>query len=136
MNLTSLRPELQVAVEAAQEKHAEHITVLNLRGTGAFAEYFLLCSGESQPQLRAIGEAIEERLDRAGCHLSHREGKSSAEWFLLDYGSFIVHIFSSRAREYYDLERLWRNAERIDIADDAPPRHLSGSAPQHPSAPE
>jgi ribosome-associated protein len=136
VNSTSLRPELQLAIEAAQEKHAERITVLNLRGTGAFAEYFLLCSGESQPQLRAIGEAIEERLDRAGCHVSHREGKSSAEWFLLDYGSFIVHIFSARAREYYDLERLWRNAERIDIADDAASRPSASAAAQSGPSPD
>jgi ribosome-associated protein len=77
----------------------------------------LLCSGRSQPQIKAIAEAVEERLDRVGMHLVHREGKSNAEWVLLDYGSLVVHIFSERAREYYDLERLWRNAERIDFPD-------------------
>ena len=118
MNLSSLRPEIRLAVEAAQDKHAEGLTVLKLPGTGAFAEYFLLCSGQSQPQLRAIGEAVEERLERAGYKFSHREGKAgSAEWLLLDYGSFIVHIFSERAREYYDLERLWRHAERLDLGE-------------------
>jgi ribosome-associated protein len=116
-NFSSLRPEVRLAVEAAQEKHAADITVLNLRGTGAFAEYFLICCGQSQPQLRAIGEAVEERLEHHGRRLSHREGKPGAEWLLLDYGNFIVHIFSERAREYYNLERLWRNAERLDIAD-------------------
>ena len=75
----------------------------------------MLCSGRSQPQIKAIAEAIEERLDREGIHLAHREGKTNAEWVLLDYASFVVHIFSERAREYYDLERLWRNAERIDF---------------------
>jgi ribosome-associated protein len=118
----SLRPEIRLAVEAAQEKQAVDITVLNLSGAGAFAEYFLLCSGQSQPQIRTIGQAIEERLDREGLHLTHREGKMSAEWLLLDYGYFVAHIFSERAREYYDLERLWRNAERIDFhAPDRPP---------------
>ena len=122
MNLSSLRPEIRLAVEAAQEKHAEGLTVLKLPGTGAFAEYFLLCSGQSQPQLRAIGEAVEERLERAGRKLSHREGKAgSAEWLLLDYGNFIVHIFTERAREYYDLERLWRNAERLDLDESSRP---------------
>jgi ribosome-associated protein len=109
----SFRPEIHWAVEAAQEKHAVDITVLKLPGTGAFAEYFLLCSGESSPQLQAIREAIEERLDRHGVHLAHREGKPGAEWVLLDYGFFVVHIFSQRARAYYDLERLWRTAERV-----------------------
>lgn len=129
MNLETLRPEIRWAVEAAQEKQAVDVTVLKLAGTVAFAEYFLLCSGSSQPQIKAIGEAIEERLDREGVRLAHREGKSGSEWFLLDYGDFIVHIFSERARQYYDLERLWRNAERFDIA--AP-----GRPPEHHAEPE
>ena len=115
MTPNSLRPEVRWAVEAAQDKQAVDITVLNLSGAGAFAEYFLLCSGSSHPQVRAIGEAIEERLGREGIHLAHREGKSSAEWVLLDYGYFVAHIFSERAREYYDLERLWRTAERFEF---------------------
>jgi ribosome-associated protein len=115
VNLETLRVEIRWAVEAAQDKQAVDVTVLKLAGTTAFAEYFLLCSGSSQPQIKAIGEAIEERLDRERVHLAHREGKSGSEWVLLDYGDFIVHIFSERARQYYDLERLWRNAERFDI---------------------
>ena len=113
MTLNNLRPEIQSAVEAAQDKQAVDITVLNLSGAGAFAEYFLLCSGQSQPQIQAIGEAPEEKLHRQGRRVAHREGKSSAEWVLLDYGDFVVHIFSERARQYYDLERLWRSAERM-----------------------
>jgi ribosome-associated protein len=126
VNLSSFAPEIRVAIEAAQEKHAGEITVLNLVGTGAFAEYFLVCSGDSTTQLRAIADGIEEQLDRRGRHLSHREGKQGAEWLLLDYGYFIVHIFSERAREYYDLERLWRNAQRLDIQESGPPRASSG----------
>jgi ribosome-associated protein len=110
-----LRSEILWAVEAAQDKQAVDITVLHLAGTGAFADYFLLCSGQSQPQIDAIGEAIEEQLARRGVRPAHREGKSGAEWVLLDYGGFVVHIFSERAREYYDLERLWRTAERTDF---------------------
>jgi ribosome-associated protein len=119
VTLNNLRPEIQSAVEAAQDKQAVDIAVLNLSGAGAFAEYFLLCSGQSQPQIQAIGEAIEEKLHRRGRRVAHREGKSSAEWVLLDYGDFVVHIFSERARQYYDLERLWRSAERITFP--APP---------------
>ena len=116
-DLSTFSPEIRLAVEAAQDKQAGHITVLDLQGTGAFAEYFVVCSGESTPQLRAIADAIEESLDRSGRHISHREGRSGAEWLLLDYGDFIVHIFSERAREYYDLERLWRNANRVDLTE-------------------
>ena len=120
MTPNSLRPEIQSAVEAAQDKQAVDITVLNLSGAGAFAEYFLLCSGQSQPQIQAIGEAIEEKLHRQGRRVAHREGKSSSEWVLLDYGDFVVHIFSERARQYYDLERLWRSAERITFPAPSP----------------
>lgn len=128
MTPNTLRPEIYWAVEAAQDKQAVDITVLPLAGTGAFADYFLLCSGQSQPQIHAIGEAIEERLARRGVRPAHREGKSGAEWVLLDYGGFVVHIFSERARQYYDLERLWRTAERVDFP--APSR----PAPDRPSA--
>jgi ribosome-associated protein len=113
VTLDNFRPEIRWAVEAAQEKQALDITVLRL--TGAFAEYFLLCSGQSTPQLQAISDAIEERLGRQRVRLAHREGKVGAEWVLLDYGGFVVHIFSDRARQYYDLERLWRTAERVDF---------------------
>ena len=116
MNLETLRPEIRWAVEAAQDKQALDITVLKLSGSVAFAEYFLLCSGDSPPQIRAISEAIEEQLGRHGVRVTHREGKVGAEWVLLDYGGFIVHIFSPRAREYYDLERLWRSAERFNFS--------------------
>jgi ribosome-associated protein len=113
VTLDNFRPEIRWAVEAAQEKQAVDVTVLKL--TGAFAEYFLLCSGQSAPQLQAISDAIEERLGRQRVRLAHREGKIGAEWVLLDYGGFVVHIFSDRARQYYALERLWRTAERVDF---------------------
>ena len=113
MTQSNLRAEIVWAVEAAQEKHAVDITVLRL--AEAFAEYFMLCSGQSTPQLQAISEAVEESLEKRQIRLKHREGKPGAEWVLLDYGSFIVHIFSERARHYYDLERLWRDAERVDF---------------------
>ncbi|MFZ3215911.1 MAG: ribosome silencing factor [Candidatus Acidiferrales bacterium] len=121
MTPNTLDSEILLAVEAAQEKQALDVSVLNLSGAGAFADYFLLCSGSSQPQIQAIGEAIEERLHRHGRRVAHREGKSSAEWVLLDYGFFVVHIFSERARQYYDLERLWRNAERISFTESPGP---------------
>lgn len=126
MNMNSLNPEIRRAVEAAQDKQAIDITVLKLSGTGAFADYFLICSGQSQPQLRAIGDAIEERLERDGIRLAHREGKTSAEWELLDFGYIVVHIFSEQARQFYDLERLWQQGERIDIPASQSPADTRG----------
>ena len=128
MTINSLRPEIRWAVEAAQDKQAVDITVLKLSGIGTFAEYFLLCSGTSQPQIQAIGEAIDECLRSHGIRFSHREGKPGAEWVLLDYGDFVAHIFSERARQYYDLERLWRTAERIDFPAPTRPPESRGES--------
>jgi ribosome-associated protein len=137
----SLRQEIRWAVEAAQDKQAVDITALKLSGAGAFVEYFLLCSGSSSPQIQAICDAIDERLHRHGVRVQHREGKGEAEWMLMDYGDFIVHVFSERAREYYDLERLWRSAERIDFpapsrpgdSSQGPPRESSSATPTRTS---
>lgn len=126
MTVESLRPEIRWAIEAAQDKQAMDVTVLTLGGLGAFADYFLLCTGMSAPQIDAISDAIEERLARHNVRPEHREGRAGAEWVLLDYGSFIVHVFSERARLFYDLERLWRAAQRVDIP---PPGPSSASGP-------
>ena len=128
MTRNAISQEIRWAAEAAQDKQAADITVLKLAGLGAFAEWFLICSGSSQPQIQAICDAIEERLAQNGRSLAHREGKSNGEWILLDYGSFVVHIFSERARHYYDLERLWRAAERFDFSiSDEPAREHTGT---------
>lgn len=113
----ALRPELRTAVRAAQAKNAEAVTLLDLEGLGAFTDYFILCTGFSARQVEAICDEIEDQLAGLGVRLQHREGASGAEWVLLDFGSFIVHVFTERARSFYDLERLWRAARRIDCSD-------------------
>ena len=120
----SLQPELRVAIAAAQEKQASEITLLDFQGLGAFTDGFLLCSGFSARQVDAICDEIEQQLARIDVPLIHREGKSGAEWMLLDFGSFIVHVFTERARQYYDLERLWRAARRVNITE---PRALGAA---------
>lgn len=117
MNLESLPNAIRCVVEAAQSKKAGAITVLSLQGLGAFAEYFVICSAESARQIEAIGETVEEALRERGLRLPHREGRSGTEWLLMDYGSFVVHVFSEKARGFYDIERLWRAAKRLDIAE-------------------
>jgi ribosome-associated protein len=110
-------PELGWAIEAAQNKKAAGVTLLDLRELGAFTDSFLLCTGFSGPQVQAVSDAIEEQLAGRGVRLAHREGYDTAEWVLLDYGGFIVHVFSERARRFYDLERLWRAARRTDFPE-------------------
>jgi ribosome-associated protein len=115
-----LRHELRWAVEAAQSKKAAAMTLLDLSNLSAFTGSFLLCSGFSTRQVQAIGDAIEEAGERQGIRLAHREGKAGAEWLLLDFGHVVAHIFTERARNFYNLERLWRAAHRIDIPDVEP----------------
>jgi ribosome-associated protein len=124
----TLRPELHWAIEAAQDKKAAAITLLDMSGLGAFTEAFLLCSGFSPPQVEAIAEAIDHTLREHGIRPIHREGRHGAEWLLLDYGRFVVHIFSERQRLYYDLERLWRAARRIDIVEPSPGKSAAGGS--------
>jgi ribosome-associated protein len=128
LSTEALRPELISAVEAAQNKKADAITLLDLTGLGAFTDYFLLCTGYSTPQVEAISDAIEEALKARGLRPQHREGRSGAEWLLLDYGGFIVHIFTERLRLFYDIERLWRMARRIDFDENAPGSTAAGGA--------
>jgi ribosome-associated protein len=124
----TLQPEVRAAIEAAQEKQAAEVTLLDLAGLGAFTDYFLLCTGFSPRQVEAICDEIEEKLARIGVHLLHREGQSGADWMLLDFGSLIVHVFTERARHFYDLERLWREARRIEFENPAEDNRRPGAA--------
>jgi ribosome-associated protein len=119
VKLNSLPEGVRLAVEAAQSKKAGGITVLDLAGLGAFTEYFVICTGYSTRQLQAICNEIEEVLYKEMKRTpEHREGHRSAEWALLDFGSFIVHVFGEQARRYYDLERLWRAAPSLLMPDE------------------
>ncbi len=129
MTTENLRPEMRCAVEAAQNKKAAGVTLLDLSDLTAFTGWFLICTAFSTPQVAAIADEIEEQLERLGLRLEHREGHSQSEWVLLDYGGFLVHIFTERARLYYDLERLWRPAKKIVIPDvDSSPPGARGEA--------
>ncbi len=119
MKLESLPKGVRLAVQAAQDKKAGGITVLDLNGVGAFTRYFVICTGYSRPQLQAICTSIEEALYKELKRSpEHREGQRSSEWALLDFGSFIVHVFREQARRYYDLERLWRSAPMLVLPDE------------------
>lgn len=120
MKLDKLPQGVRLAVEAAQNKKAGGITVLNLEGLGAFTEYFVICTGYSTPQIQAICNEVEELLYKELKRTpQHREGHRSAEWALLDFGGLIVHVFGEQARRYYDLERLWRAAPKLEVPDTA-----------------
>jgi ribosome-associated protein len=106
--------QIALAVEAAQEKKAIDVAVLDLRKCAAFTDHFVICSGGNPRHIRAVADAVVQALASVGIEAAHVEGYDRSEWVLLDYFDFIVHIFSPEARSFYDLERLWGNAERLE----------------------
>ena len=115
MKKNDSKKQISEAINACQEKKAEELTLLELdKNSGAFTDYFVICSGTNPRQIQAISDEIELRLKRAGVYPNSIEGYKSAEWVLLDYVDFVVHVFSEGARRYYDLERLWRSAKKIE----------------------
>ena len=104
-----------IAVRAAESKKATDIQVLDLTGITSFADYFVICTGANPKQIQAISDEVGMQLKDAGELPNSLEGYNQAEWMLADYGDLLVHIFSPKAREYYDLERLWRNAKTVRI---------------------
>ena len=116
LSLSTLDPTLRLAVEAAREKKAGDILVLDLRGLASFTDYFLICSGSSNRQLKTIADEIEEKLRQAKRKPSHVEGYPRGDWILMDYVDFVVHVFVPASRNYYELERLWGDAKRLAVA--------------------
>ena len=116
---SDLDPEVQLAIRCVSDKKAKDIVVLDLRQIASFAEFFVIATGANQRQVQAVSDEIQEQLKK---QLSVRpiriEGYRTGEWLLMDYGDFIVHIFNKEAREFYDLERLWRDAGKIALPED------------------
>lgn len=108
---------ITTAIDAAQNKKGGHIVVLDLRKSSAFTDYFVLCTGQNVRQVTAIADAVQESLRGLKLRPSHVEGYDRAEWVLMDYFDFIVHVFTPSTREFYSLDRLWGQAERIEVAD-------------------
>jgi ribosome-associated protein len=106
---------LRVAAAAAASKKAIDMVGLDLSGLDGVADFFLICSGSSEPQVKAIAEAVEEKLRECGARPWHVEGREFRRWVLLDYVDVVVHVFHERTREYYLLERLWGDARRVDL---------------------
>ena len=105
-------------MRACEDKKATDISVLQLDAQASgFTDYFVLCSGANPRQVQAIADGVDQDLSAIGVEPKHIEGKTQAEWVLMDYVDFVVHIFSESARKFYDLERLWKTATRIQLAD-------------------
>jgi len=118
MKKNATKAQVSAAIQACLEKKAEELTILEMeKGSGAFTDYFVLCSGTNPRQVQAIADEVELRLKAAGLRPAHVEGYKQAEWVLVDYVDFVVHVFSEKARKFYDLERLWKSAKKLEPAE-------------------
>ncbi len=118
-----LDERILLALHAAGDKKAINSVVLDLREIASFTDFFLLMSGNNERQVQAISDGIVETLKKAGTPALRVEGYKTAEWILLDYGDFVVHVFDEKARKFYDLERLWRDSKQVEL-----PAELAGTA--------
>lgn len=123
------RQQVARAVKAIEDKKGEDIVILEMdKNSGAFTDYFIVCSGTNPRQLQAIADDVQKQMEEIGQRPNSVEGYNQAEWVLLDYVDFVLHIFSERARKFYDLERLWKSARKLTPADLAKPAAKKPSA--------
>ena len=108
----------EIGADAALDRRANNVVILDLRGLSAVADYFVICSGNSDTHVEGITNIIEEKLNEQGAKVWHREGGKRASWILLDYIDVIMHVFTEDAREFYGLERLWGDAPRTEVSDE------------------
>jgi ribosome-associated protein len=113
-----IRSQVVSAVQACEEKKAEDMSILEMdKDSSAFTDYFVICSGKNPRQIQAIADEVELRLKKAGVPANQVEGYSQADWILIDYVDFVVHVFSEASRKFYDLERLWKSAKKVTVQD-------------------
>src|SRR5215813_2321936 len=115
---SEIRQQVAQAVRAIEDKKGEDIVILEMdRNSGAFTDYFVVCSGTNPRQIQAIADDVQKQLAESGQRPNSVEGYNQAEWVLVDYVDFVLHVFSERARKFYDLERLWKSAKRLAPSD-------------------
>ena len=136
MPTPEIREQVALALKAVENKKAEDVTLLQLpRESSSFTDYFLICSGSNARQVQAIADEVDERLSKdMRVEPNAREGYQTAEWILLDYVDFVVHIFNAERRAYYDLERLWKSAHRLTLQELLHPRAVPAPAAKAPAA--
>ncbi len=128
-----IRQQVAQAVKAIESKKGEDIVILEMdRNSGAFTDYFLVCTGTNPRQVQAIADDVQRQLEQVGQRPNSVEGYNQAEWVLVDYVHFVLHVFSERARKFYDLERLWKSATRLTPGDLAVKRAVKKKAKKVP----
>src|ERR1700735_4259606 len=134
MKKSDLKLQVAAAIQACLDKKAEELSILEMEKGSAFTDYFVLCSGTNPRQVQAIADEVELRLKATGLRPAHVEGYRQGEWILVDYVDFVVHVFSEKARKFYDLERLWKTAKRLEPAE-LTPKTRTKASPKKKTAP-
>ena len=107
----------RIAYDALSDKKGEDIKIIDITGVSVLADYFIIANGNSDSQVNALVDNVEEELHKAGYHLKQREGRANSSWILLDFGDIIVHVFDKENRLFYDLERIWSDGRKIAVSD-------------------
>ena len=108
---------LSTATTALLDKKAFDVKAIDISKVSVITDVFMMASGNNRNQIQAISDEVTEKLERMGCELKHKEGYDSANWILLDFGDIIIHIFDKESRDFYDIERIWRDGEMIDLSE-------------------
>ena len=133
---SQIRSQVVSAVQACEEKKGEDISILELdKNSGAFTDYFVICSGKNPRQVQAVADEVELRLKKAGVPANQVEGYNQADWILIDYVDFVVHVFSEASRKFYNLERLWKSARKVGLDELSKPAVRTRTAKKTGSAP-
>ena len=107
----------RIAYDALSDKKGEDIKIIDITGVSVLADYFIIANGNSDSQVSALVDNVEEELHKAGYHLKQREGRANSSWILLDFGDIIVHVFDKDNRLFYDLERIWKDGKDITVEE-------------------
>lgn len=116
-NMEQSRLMAKLACKALDDKKGEDIKVIDISQISVLADYFIIANGTNDSQVRALVEAVEEELDKAGFEVKQREGYGLGNWVLLDFGNIIVHVFDKENRLFYDLERIWRDGKTVEVSE-------------------
>ncbi len=112
----NIEERIKTVIDALEDKKAENIKIINIGEVSSVADYFIITNGTNKSQVQALADNVEEKLGREGVHARQTEGYNSANWILMDYTDFVVHVFDKESRPFYDLERIWRDGTMVEAS--------------------
>lgn len=115
-NTMNIEKSIKTVIDALEDKKAENIKIINIGEISSVADYFIITNGTNKSQVQALADNVAEKLGREGISVKQTEGYNGANWILMDYTDFVVHIFDKESRPFYDLERIWRDGTAVEAS--------------------